>query len=155
MANDKAGHLPVPFDITPFSSTPTIAAIPHKRDWVPIAICTSPVIHLVCNCNCAVSSLRASSPFGGYREKKTREIHATGDAKVGGGPSRLRRSLEPSLATRFARPNRRACSQPMLYEWRFSFYPPFPSSPVNSDCVLLSGHLRVFVCEYFKGISGC
>ena len=106
-------------------------------------------------CNCAVSSLRASSPFGGYREKKTREIHATGDAKVGGGPSRLRRSLAPSLATRFARPNRRACSQPMLYEWRFSFYPPFPSSPVNNDCVPLTGLLRVFVCEYFKGTSGC
>ena len=47
VANDKAEHLPVPFDITPFSSTPTIAARPHKRDWLPIAICTSPVIHLV------------------------------------------------------------------------------------------------------------
>ena len=48
VAIDKAEHLPVPSDITPFSSTPTIAARPHKRDWVPIAICTSPVIHLVC-----------------------------------------------------------------------------------------------------------
>ena len=48
VANDKAEHLPVPFDITPFSSTPTIAGRPHKRDWVSIAICTSPVIHLVC-----------------------------------------------------------------------------------------------------------
>ena len=44
----KVEHLPVPFDITPFSSTATIAARPHKRDWVPITICTSPVIHLVC-----------------------------------------------------------------------------------------------------------
>ena len=44
----KVEHLPVPFDITPFSSTPTIAARPHKRDWVPIAICTSPVINFVC-----------------------------------------------------------------------------------------------------------
>ena len=46
-SNDKAEHLPVPFDITPFSSTPTIAAGPHKRDWIPFAICTSPVTHLV------------------------------------------------------------------------------------------------------------
>ena len=29
-------------------------------------------------------SLRASSPFGGYREKKMHERHARGDAKVGG-----------------------------------------------------------------------
>ena len=48
VANDKAEHLPVPFVITPFSFTPTIAARPHKRDWIPFAICTSPVIHLVC-----------------------------------------------------------------------------------------------------------
>ena len=48
VANDKVEHLPVPFDITPFSSTPTIAGRPHKRDWVLIAIGTSPVIHLVC-----------------------------------------------------------------------------------------------------------
>ena len=48
VANDKAEHLPVPFDITPFSSTPTIAARPHKRDWVPFAICAFPIIHLVC-----------------------------------------------------------------------------------------------------------
>ena len=47
VANDKEEHLPVPFDITPFSSTPTIAARLHKRDWVPIAICTSPVINFV------------------------------------------------------------------------------------------------------------
>ena len=49
------------------------------------------------------SSLRASSPFGGYREKYTRERHAIGDAIAGGpfvGPSRLRRSL----ARAFARP---------------------------------------------------
>ena len=25
-----------------------IAARPHKRDWVPFAICTSPIIHLAC-----------------------------------------------------------------------------------------------------------
>ena len=51
VADNKAEHLPVPFDITPFSSTPTIAARPHKRDWVPIAICTSPVINFVCPTN--------------------------------------------------------------------------------------------------------
>ena len=97
-------------------------------------------------------SLRASSPFGGYREKYTRERHARRDATAGGqacyqstlisgtsffsqwyfplsgrstnenlkgmvasspfaGPSRLRRSLARSRAVRFARPNRRACSQ--------------------------------------------
>ena len=47
----KVEHLPVPFDITPFSSTATIAARPHKRDWVPITICTSPVINFVCPTN--------------------------------------------------------------------------------------------------------
>ena len=30
-------------------------------------------------------SLQSSSPFGGYREKYTRERHARGDAKAGGG----------------------------------------------------------------------
>ena len=45
-------------------------------------------------------SLSASSPFGGYREKKTRERKR--------GPSRLSRSLTRSRA---ARPKRRACSQ--------------------------------------------
>ena len=33
----------------------------------------------------AGGSLRASSPFGGYREKYTRERHARGDATAGGG----------------------------------------------------------------------
>ena len=47
----KVEDLPVPSDITPFSSTPTIAARPHKRDWVPIAIYTSPVINFVCPTN--------------------------------------------------------------------------------------------------------
>ena len=61
MENDKVEHLPVPFDITPFSSTPTIAARPHKRDWVPIAICTSPVIHLVCPPKHSVYSLSSIS----------------------------------------------------------------------------------------------
>ena len=42
-----------------------------------------------------IISLRASSPFGGYREKYTRERHARGDAC--------------SRAARFARANRRAC----------------------------------------------
>ena len=48
VANDEARHLPAPFNITPFSFTPTMTARPHKRDWIPFAICTSPVIHLVC-----------------------------------------------------------------------------------------------------------
>ena len=81
----------------------------------------------------AGGSLRASSPFGGYREKYTRERHARGDATAGGGeekggasspfaaPSRLRRSLARSRAARFARPNRRACSQATREEV------PFPS----------------------------
>ena len=46
---------------------------------------------------CRDCSLRASSPFGGYLEKQSRERHARGDSR--------------SLATRLARPNRRACSQ--------------------------------------------
>ena len=41
VANDKAGHLPVPLDITPFSFTPTMTARTHKRDWIP-----SPFAHL-------------------------------------------------------------------------------------------------------------
>ena len=48
VANDKAGHQPVPFDITSFSFTSTMTDRPHKRDWVPFEICTSPIIHLVC-----------------------------------------------------------------------------------------------------------
>ena len=47
VANDEAGHLPAPFDITPFSFTPTMTARLHKRDWIPFAICTSPTIHFV------------------------------------------------------------------------------------------------------------
>ena len=47
-ANDGAGHFPVPFDITPFSFTSTMTDRTHKRDWIPFAICTSPIIHLVC-----------------------------------------------------------------------------------------------------------
>ena len=35
-------------------------------------------------------SLRASSPFGGYREKYTRERHARGDATAGGGEEKGR-----------------------------------------------------------------
>ena len=34
VANDKAGHLPVPFDISPFSFTPTMTARPHKRNLI-------------------------------------------------------------------------------------------------------------------------
>ena len=48
VANDKAGHQPVPFDITSFSFTSTMTDRPHKRDWVPFEICTSLIIHLVC-----------------------------------------------------------------------------------------------------------
>jgi len=36
-------------------------------------------------CRLLGDSLRASSPFGGYREKYTRERHARGDAIAGGG----------------------------------------------------------------------
>ena len=61
-------------------------------------------------------SLRASSPFEGYREKYTRERHARGDATAGGGEEPApcgfaARSLARSRAARFARPNKRACSQ--------------------------------------------
>ena len=48
VANDKAGHQPVPFDITSFSFTSTMTDRPHKRDRVPFEICTSPIINLVC-----------------------------------------------------------------------------------------------------------
>ena len=48
VANDKAGHPPVPFDITSFSFTSAMTDRPQKQDWVPFAICTSPIIHLVC-----------------------------------------------------------------------------------------------------------
>ena len=49
------------------------------------------------------NSLRASSPFGGYLEKWTREEHASGDAKS--GPLRLRLTLARSRAARFTREN--------------------------------------------------
>ena len=53
----------------------------------------------------AFISLRASSPIWASEASlaRTRER--------GAGPSRLRRSLTRSRAARFARPNRRACSQ--------------------------------------------
>ena len=35
VANDEAGHFPAPFDITPFSFTPTMTSRTHKRDWIP------------------------------------------------------------------------------------------------------------------------
>ena len=66
------------------------------------------------NSNCTLaqirywSSLRASSPFGGYREKYTRERRRDCPSL---SPSRLRRSLARSRAARFARPNWRACTQ--------------------------------------------
>ena len=56
------------------------------------------------------SSLRASSPFGQYREKYTRERHARGDATAGGSfrrplaASPLARSRVRSPKIRFARP---------------------------------------------------
>ena len=59
-------------------------------------------------------SLRASSPFGGYREKYTRERHARGDATAGGGEEKGPLAASP-LARAFARPNRRACSQARYY----------------------------------------
>ena len=40
----------------------------------------------------AGGSLRASSPFGGYREKYTRERHVRGDATAGGGEEKGRAS---------------------------------------------------------------
>ena len=40
--------VPVPFDITSFSFTSAMTDRPQKQDWVPFAICTSPIIHLVC-----------------------------------------------------------------------------------------------------------
>ena len=41
-------------------------------------------------------SLRASSSFGGYREKYTRERHARGDATAGGGEEKGRALLSPA-----------------------------------------------------------
>ena len=35
MANDETGNPPVPFDITPFSLTPTMTTGPQKQDEVP------------------------------------------------------------------------------------------------------------------------
>ena len=40
------------------------------------------------------NSLRASSPFGGYREKWTREVHVRGDAKA--APRSLAKNGEPA-----------------------------------------------------------
>ena len=42
------------------------------------------------------SSLRASSLFGGYREKWTHERHARGDAKAGSGERKASRPLAAS-----------------------------------------------------------
>ena len=68
--------------------------------WMYIVPCFRPSL---------VLSLRASCPFGGYREKKTGERHARG-----GTVSPLARSLVRSRAACFARPNRRGCSKASL-----------------------------------------
>ena len=51
----------------------------------------------------AGGSLRASSPFGGYREKYTRERHARGDATAGAGKRKEEQALLSPLACAFAR----------------------------------------------------
>ena len=56
-----------------------------------------------------IARLRASSPFGGYCEN--RRMRGTREETRRREKEGLRRSLGRSLATRFARPNRRACSQ--------------------------------------------
>ena len=35
MANDETGNPPFPFDITPFSLTPTMTSGPQKQDEIP------------------------------------------------------------------------------------------------------------------------
>ena len=46
MANDEAGHPPVPFDITSFSLTSSVATKPHKEVWVPGSFRKAEIIHL-------------------------------------------------------------------------------------------------------------
>ena len=56
------------------------------------------------------SSLRASSLFGGYREKWTHERHARGDAKAGSGERKASRPLAASpLARAFSCGSLRSC----------------------------------------------
>ena len=57
-----------------------------------------------------IFSLRASSPFGGYREKYTRERHARGDATFAASPL-TRAFSRGSLRS----PNIRACSQAIKF----------------------------------------
>ena len=66
-------------------------AFGHSKSDVQLRICT--LFRLTV-------SLRASSPFGRYREKETRE-----------SLSRLHRSPARSRAACFARPNKRVCLQ--------------------------------------------
>ena len=44
--NDETEYPPVPFDITPFSLTPTMTTRPHKQDWVPSSFRKAERIHL-------------------------------------------------------------------------------------------------------------
>ena len=64
-----------------------------------------------------IPSMRASSPIG--RASRERAC-----------PSRLRRSLACSRETRFARPNRRACSQARTYLYDLHKGVPSPPPPV-------------------------
>ena len=66
-------------------------AFGHSKTDLQLRICT--LFRLT-------DSLRANSPFWGYREKETRE-----------SLSRLRSSLVRSRVACFARPNKRACLQ--------------------------------------------
>ena len=68
--------------------------------------CTCKVVALPANQS--KCSLRASSPFGGYREKCTRERPL---ALVRAFLREREQTRGASRAARFARPNRRACSQ--------------------------------------------
>ena len=104
--------------------------------------------------NC--DSLRASSPFGGYREKWTREMHARGDAKAEAGkkkyffgPSRLR-ALARSRTACFARPNRRAC---LHAPHRLGRRRNVPSGEERGEKAVFAGHMSIACCKirFFSG----
>ena len=80
-----------------------------------------------------VKSIRAR---GTREETRLREAEA-GKRKAFAGPSRLRRSLARSRAARFARPNRRACSQAkMNVAWFSLMWRPHVSTKTKGaeDC---------------------
>ena len=109
-------------------------------------------------------SLRVSSPFGGYRKKHTRELHARRDATKGNGGEIASRGFVVRSRVSHSRgslrsPKWRACSQTitpkeaLMFKLKTKFIcsptslPPFPPRPTRL------WHLSCAVSAHVPGVS--